>query len=636
MKRSTRLFTGIVLIILTWTSLPSWAMSLSTIPVDQQSGTEALLTYNKPFSIRYRFSQYSPRALQKNAKGISLLLYTNPLNDPEKIPMERIDSTWEARITVKDTSVKMVLFAFQGEDSLGLRSELLLDNNGGRYWDLLIHDARGWPVRGAHQARAISYTGYGGKRRQDLDEALIEIRKELRLYSDNYSARSMLYNLLLRRTDYAHNTRLDIEDEIDEILSKNADDEAVINFAIGGYRMIGETETAQDLENRLIMKNPKGDQAAMKAFDAIMQIQKPADRAEKLETFLSEYPSNRFTEFALSSLASAVIEIDDSTRIEGVGDRLLELASTPGGAAGLSGLAGLLAEKGIELDRGSAYIQRAIDIIRSASSSDPPPNVSSGEWIDRIQTTEARYRDIYGWILFQQDRYEESLDELREAARSMLQPIVFYHLGVVLERSASTADALVHYARAASFGGEMGDLSYTAFESLWSRTLGDTSSTRFLEKQEAWVDSIYRERILSKRSVRPAPDFELEDITGGWVRLDDQEDTVIILCFWATWSEASRYLLKELEKVAETFGQKVLFLTIAVDTDYEEIEKAVRRQGIIFPVLLNDETDRDYELRGVPAVFLIDTLGHIHFEHQGFRPDIENVLIVEIDDLLLR
>ena len=95
-------------------------------------------------------------------------------------------------------------------------------------------------------------------------------------------------------------------------------------------------------------------------------------------------------------------------------------------------------------------------------------------------------------------------------------------------------------------------------------------------------------------------------------------------------------LLKELEKVAETFGQQVLFLSIAVDTDYEEIEKTVRRQGIIFPVLLNDETDRDYELRGVPAVFVIDGSGNIHFEHQGYRSDIENVLIVELDDLLLR
>jgi hypothetical protein len=51
-------------------------------------------------------------------------------------------------------------------------------------------------------------------------------------------------------------------------------------------------------------------------------------------------------------------------------------------------------------------------------------------------------------------------------------------------------------------------------------------------------------------------------------------------------------------------------------------------------VLLNENLEKLYGLQGVPVLFVIDQDGNIHFEHKGYRPDILQVLDVELRDLL--
>jgi hypothetical protein len=60
------------------------------------------------------------------------------------------------------------------------------------------------------------------------------------------------------------------------------------------------------------------------------------------------------------------------------------------------------------------------------------------------------------------------------------------------------------------------------------------------------------------------------------------------------------------------------------------------KNKIIFPVLINNGTDKDYRLQGVPMLFLIDGLGNIQFEHRGYRPDIGQNLTIELNSLLER
>jgi tetratricopeptide (TPR) repeat protein len=592
------------------------------------------LRYDEPFTIQYSPTSRLPGSLQDPYK-MTLLIYKDLLNPPEEVEMVKKDNTWQATITISDTSIKMFMYAFRAETVMDIRAKGNIDTNDGNYWDILLHDAARVTVQGAHQARAVSYTGMGGLRKENLELAHDEISSEIALYRKNYSARNLLYSILLRQYEYSDDVRSNIEKDIYSLLNKYPQDASVMKFAVNGYRMIGETEKAEDIENRIIQKDPKSDQAAMRIFSGIMEIEEADLRAEQLETFLTEYPNTRASEFALTCLASAVIDLNDSHRMIQVGDKILESSTSLSGASALAGIAGILAEEKFELKRATIYAQKAISLIQSTALSSRPSEISVEEWTNRIRTTIARYQDILGWALVQQNRLEEGLSELQKAVHGTAQPGVHYHIAVALEKSGDTEKALIHYARAVAFGGDISDMAHEAFKKLWLVSGNiENESNLFLEQQEDWLRQNYQKRILSQRSLRPAPDFELEDRSGGWIQLSDQKNNVIVLCFWASWSKSSRLLLSEIQNLADTYGQDVLFLTIATDANLSNLDRFLKDKQVELPILYNDGTDKDYGLQGVPTVFVIDAKGNIHFEHRGYKPDIKEILSIELEDLL--
>lgn len=624
MKKMNTCTIGILLLLI--------GMSITPVALKAQSETlqtQGGIQYGRPFTFVYeRGNIVAPAKL-------FTLIYTNPLNPPDYLEMKLVDNIWRASFTVQDTAVKMVLVAFQGEDEFGLKNTKMLDNNEGEYWDLLVHNTSDEPVYGAYEARALSYTGVSSVRKQNINKAYTAIEQELKHYPENLAARNLYYTILLNREGYHRSAIRKIEKEIDKYLKNDPGKKEIMEFAIKGYRMIGKDDKAKDIENELIALNPQGNKAAEQRLSTIMKNQTVEDRIIALEAFLQEFPESHLIEFALSSLATAAIEADDSTRIESVGNLLLEKATTPGAASGLAGLAGVLAEKNYKLALAATFADKAVSLVNSAKISTRPPDVSQDEWQYRLSTTEARYRDILGWTLVRQGKYNEGLAELKEAVKGTSQPGVFYHLAAALEKTGSNEDAILNYARAAAYGGEIGSLAQESLEVLWSAAGRNPSDIdAFLIQQETWIRDNYTQKVLSRRNVYEAPDFDLETTKGGWVRLSDQKGGPVLLFFWASWSQSSWQMLKEIHKLSKDYGEDVLFLTIATDNDDDTIYDYVRKKRIFLPVLFNDGTDYSYKVKGVPTIFLIDAKGNVQFEHKGFRPEIIDMLIIEMEDLL--
>jgi tetratricopeptide (TPR) repeat protein len=592
------------------------------------------LVYGEAFRIEYDAASFFTGPL-RDTPEITLLVYTNMLDLPKTTPMEKEDGVWIATITVRDTSVKMILFAFRAETPLDMRPKENLDTNDGYYWDALVCDQRGTVVEGAYQARAASYTGLGGTRVEDLDMALQAVETEMKLYPDNLSARSLYYSILLRDFEYSEEVRDRIDNDIHAQLRKRSEDTETLQFAIHSYQMIGMRDEAEELEDRLVRLNPRGEKAAQREFYSIMNIEEAQERMSALDRFLRNYPDTQSADFALSNLASTAIELNDTTRMIEVGDRILNESVSLAGASSLAGLAGALTEKLWALNRAISYAQRALELLQAQAYSMRPPDVPVQEWKQQILTTEARYRDILGWALIQQGSLDSGLSMLEEAEKGTSQPAVHYHLGLALEKTGQTDQALIQLARAVAHGGDVAELAWDEFYRIWDQ-LGRTEEDgeAFLDEQGAWLQEDFRGRILSLRNVRPAPDFELEARAGGWVRLADQRGSVILLCFWASWSQSSQMLFNDLEALAGMYGQDVLFLAIAADRDIRSTERFLQKNPTEITVLYNDGTDSDYGLQGVPTLFVIDARGNIHFEHRGYKPNIQAILSLELDDLL--
>lgn len=585
--------------------------------------------YNEPIHIFYR---KTPDIHLNASSHPQVLMNADLLDSPESIEMKKENALWKAAVSINDTGTKAVFYILQYQDTEG---NLVTDDNDGQYWDFLLHDQNSNPVPGAFQAKALSHTGFGGKRTENLEQASTEIEQEIALYPENYQAKQLKYTILLRKTDYAESVRQQIQKEIETLLKQKPDNKAVSDFAVNAYRMIGQIEKADRVEKKLIETYPESHQAGMNKLEEILKIESPEVRIEQLEQFLSDYPNSAPEELVLSQLASAMIEVKDTTKIIDIGDQLLLKSTTLSGASGLVAIAGVLSEKGKDLDRAIAYTEKALDLTQSFDSSAGPPEISPQEWKEQLQKTEARYRDILGWSYFQKGNTLKALEELQYASQRIHQPNVYYHLGKLFEKTAEMDSAQIYYGRAALFDDEVGDIAYERLSTIWKDMGGDeTEMEKLIQQQGEWLKEKQHEKILSKGSIRPAPDFKLKEIEGEQIQLSDQEESVVVLCFWASWSKASGYILNMLEDLAQTYGQDVLFITIATDLDQSTLEPYLRKHEMIFPVLMNDGTDKAYGLHGVPTLFIIDAKGNIQFEHRGYNPNLLNTLAIELDALL--
>ncbi|MBN2200787.1 redoxin domain-containing protein [bacterium] len=564
------------------------------------------------------------------AEGETPVLQVFPrLPDPPfEISMTPATGLWRAWYSLKDTSIKALFFTFETVDSAGTRTRPDL---GQDLYDAPVVDAAGRPVFGAYETIGISYTGISSLRPEDLDKAIEAFRRELRFHPDNYSVRLLLASARLKKSGFDEGTRRSVESEIDSVLAAGKDRESAIRFAVSAFRMMGRTEKAEALEKTQIQRDPKGDLAARKRFTQILGIEDADERIKSLERFVADFPGSSFAEPALVQIVSAVIEKGDGRAMAAAGDRLLRGAATLTGAHGLAGLAGVFADLGIEPDRALSCAGRAMEILASEKTA----SGGSAEAAEEREEAESRFRAVLGWVHVQRGEIVPAVAELQQAVKGPLQGKAFYHLGIALEKAGRREDALVQYGRAAAFSGAVGDAAYAAFRALWKNTGRDTLlADASLDEQARWVENASRERILGRRSVRPAPDFLLEDARGGRVRLSDQRGNVVLLCFWASWSQSSMKLMEELDALAGQYGRSILFLTVAMDRNKTDVRSAARKNSIVLPVLLNSGLEQTYRLSGVPALFLIDRDGRIHFSHMGFRRDINSILAVEIDDLL--
>jgi len=613
---------------------------------------ESNLRYNEEFIIGY-----GPDAKLADSSRIAVLVYEDLLQPPKMLEMHKRRDVWAAEYVLSDTSVKMILLAFQALDGSGKPIPECVDNKNDKYWSRMVTDENEKPVRGANMAEALSYTGLGNLRETDLDAAMEYLEKELSLYPDNYSALKLKYSILFRKFEYSSYIRQKIDEEVTRLVDEKPYSEKILNFALEIYKMIGNNEKVEEIEERIIHLNPKGDRAATRRLNVIMNIEDPAARLDSLEMFLQDFPDSRFREIVLSGISTAAIEINDFEKMKEVGDMLLTTANQPAGAGSLAGIAGILTEKRKDLKRAVQYAEKALDLAVSFAKKKSPPEISEKDWEEQNQRLQARYKDVLGWALYNYGKPAEGLRYLKEAAEVMPQSSTYYHYGkaLLMEEgagikyaiqkpdsakeyvtiTAGLEEALEYLAGAVAFGGQKGDEAYDLLEIVWLKAGRDTTElSSLIEKQTKRVEEELQQRILAKRDIRPAPDFDLETLNGDWVRLSDQKGTVIVLTFWATWSKSSLKMLNEQVKLADVYGDSVLFITISTDFDWRRAADFVRKTRFPLPVLLNDETDEKYGLHGVPAVFVIDKKLNIHFDHKGYSQNIKEVLAIEIESLL--
>jgi len=123
---------------------------------------------------------------------------------------------------------------------------------------------------------------------------------------------------------------------------------------------------------------------------------------------------------------------------------------------------------------------------------------------------------------------------------------------------------------------------------------------------------------------RPAPAFELPDISGGKVSLASLKGKVIVLDFWATWCGPC---IREIPEYAEFWRKNqprgIEVLGVVVDSgEPQEIQDFIREYRIPYrQVLGDDRIQSEYGVnQGYPTTFVIDREGLIRWKGLGSPP----------------
>ncbi len=139
-----------------------------------------------------------------------------------------------------------------------------------------------------------------------------------------------------------------------------------------------------------------------------------------------------------------------------------------------------------------------------------------------------------------------------------------------------------------------------------------------LESYKEYIDQLY----VVASTLRPgqlAPTFQLENLYGDLVSLEDLRGKVLYLDFWATWCGPCRDEIRHSIRVKSNIeNEDLLFVYITLDKDKEQWKRFVTRnnmqdQGL--HLIANEEFEsaiaEAYNVTGVPTFYIIDKEGKI-------------------------
>lgn len=119
----------------------------------------------------------------------------------------------------------------------------------------------------------------------------------------------------------------------------------------------------------------------------------------------------------------------------------------------------------------------------------------------------------------------------------------------------------------------------------------------------------------------PAPDFELEDVTGRTVRLSDYRGKVVFLNFWATWCPPCRAEMPEIQQLVDKEIPDLVVLGVNTDDPAtpSEVNAFMERNGFTWrvPYDAGGPVARIYRVVYLPTSYFIGPDGIVRAKYIG-------------------
>lgn len=372
------------------------------------------------------------------------------------------------------------------------------------------------------------------------------------------------------------------------------------------------------------------------ALTAARKVEDPVARVAAIRKFLVDYPSGVLAASARQALVPSLVAVKAPTaELLAAAEQAVPTMKPGTSRAMLHNLVAMeLAERGEKLDVALDYATKAL--------ADVPTEPDFSYIADAV-------RDTLGWVHVKRGEYDKAIALLSQAAASAGESQeILYHLGVAYEKAGRSAEALEAYTRAAAVFLGRDKSAEEALRALYSKTHGSLDG---LEAKLEAARARSRQVLAfdSRRHDKPAPAWELKDMSGKPVRFVDFKGKVVVMDFWGSWCPPCRLELPHFQRLYDEYKDRgVVFLGMnweqpgPADEPFTPAQKLrtvrefMTKNGYTFPVVIDHDRAAVQALgvNGYPTVFIVDSSGTIRFKNVGYDEGVEQILKAQIESLL--
>lgn len=379
-------------------------------------------------------------------------------------------------------------------------------------------------------------------------------------------------------------------------------------------------------------------QAEVHTLHQQAKAEKDTEKAIELYwQFIEEASGDSSFPEAMRDFARLLAKTNRFAEMIRLGDSLSQLLPPP--ADPMNTIAWSLASNDTALSQALRYSRLAVAAQKPNTWAPPKGGYSQEAWKERQNSILGTYMDTQGYICLKLDKNDEALKVLSQADSLAEDPEIQMHLAQAYLRNGKADEALQlaiqsRYGYGTDENSKLNQIIREAFQSATGNTEGIDRYIK--EKLNELKDEEYAQ-LVSERLDYPAKDFTLTSLDGESVRLADYQGKIVLLDFWATWCGPCRMELPLLQSNFNRWKEQgIELLAISTDQDTTAVAPFIAQNQYSFPVLFDEHLKEVYGVPGIPTLFVIDQEGKVQYKHIGYRPDIVEILDIQINALKSR